>query len=69
MPFRVWTIWPLMVSLDSGYYLDALECVRPVQLSKLPALMDASHVNLTDNPASVCRYLTSDSTLVRSYAL
>ena len=68
-PSRVWTMWTLMVSLDSRWYLDALEYMRPGKISNFPALMDASHINLTGDPAAACRYLTSASTLGRSYTM
>ena len=63
------TIFPLSFFIDCGKYLAAFEYVKPVQVAKLPAFMDLSQVDLIEKLAAKCRYLTSASTLVRSYAL
>ena len=52
-----------------GKYLSALEYVKPGQVAQLSSFMDFSQVDLIGNPAAACRYLTSDSTLGRLYAL
>ena len=65
MPLRFCTMWPLMGFLESGWYLDALECVRPGQVSKLPDLVEASHVNLTGKPTAACGHLNSAPPLGR----
>ena len=52
MPWELWTMWPLSVSADSGKYFAAFAIVRPGQVSKLPALMALSQVNLTEKSAA-----------------
>ena len=47
--------WPFMVSSLVGQYLEALVQVRPGQVEKLPALIAASQVDLTGNPAAAWR--------------
>ena len=63
------TICPLSVSIYCGKYLAAFKYVKPGQVSKLPAFMDFSQVDLIGKPAAACRNLTSASTLGISYAL
>ncbi len=35
--WRCWARWPIIVSSESGQYLAALEYVRPLKVSQLPA--------------------------------
>ena len=58
-----------MEHVESWLYLNTLEYVRLGQFSKFPATTEDSHGNLTGNPAAACGYLTSDSTLGRSYEI
>ena len=49
--------------------MNKLEYLRLDQVSNFPDFMAAIHIDLTWNPAAECRYLTSASTLDRSYAM
>ena len=54
---------------EVGQYLATLAKVRPGQEAKLPALMAASHVDLTGKPAAAWGYRTIAPTLGRLIAL
>ena len=60
---RVWTIWPLMVSLHAGQYLVALWYVSPGHKSKFPALIALSQVSCTGKPPTEWKYCIRASTL------
>ena len=62
---RVWTICPLMVSLQVGQYWVALWYVIPGHKSKFPAMIAFSQVSRTGNPAAARKYRIRASTLVR----
>ena len=64
-----WTMCPLIVFTACGKYFAALEYVSSGHVSKFPFFIALSHVDFTGNPAAVCMYHTSASTLGRSYAL
>ena len=48
---------PLSVSSDSGKCLLTDSTVIPGHVTKFPALMAASHVDLGGNPVAACKYL------------
>ena len=58
-----------IVSTARGKYLAAFEYVSPGHVSKFPLFIALSHVDLTGDPDTAFMYLTSASTLGRSYAL
>ena len=62
---RVWTICPLMVSLQVGHYLVEFWYVSPGHESKFPALIDFSQVSRTRNLAAAWKYRIRSSTLGR----
>ena len=55
--------------MGTGQDLETLVEVRPGQEVKLPALMDASTVELTGKPDVACRHQIMVPTLGRSLAL
>ena len=51
-PCRYCVMCPLIVSTNWGQYLDELEYVSPGHVSKFPALIYFSQVDLVGNPAT-----------------
>ena len=68
-PYQVCAMCPWTISSDFGRYCFTLSQFKPGQVMKFPDFIDFSHVDLTVNPAAACKYLTTASTLGRSYAL
>ena len=68
-PCFVCVMCPLLVYVACGKYLEELDYIRPGHMSKFPALVALIRVCFGGDPDAVCRYLTSASTLGRSYVL
>ena len=68
-PLEDCTMWHFIVSTSCEKYFDTFEYVRPGHISKFALFIALSHVDLTGNPYATFIYLTSASTLGRSYAM